>query len=52
MTPKRPSCDDYLRMPVCEAVIKHIKSCEKCRALVNALADYVDRRAYEFEHRN
>ena len=52
MTTEHPSCDDYLRMPLSEAVIEHIKSCEKCRALVNALADDLDRHAYEFEHRN
>lgn len=52
MTTKRPSCDDYLRMPLSKAVIEHIKSCEKCRALFNALADEMDRHAYEFEHRN
>jgi Zn finger protein HypA/HybF involved in hydrogenase expression len=48
MTNKRLSCDDCR---LSEEVLEHIRSCEKCRALVNALAD-VDRRAYEFEHRN
>ena len=52
MTPKRPSCDDYLRMPLSQEVIDHIRSCEKCRALFNALADEMDRHAYGFEHRN
>lgn len=28
------------------------RSCEACRAVVNALASYVDRRAREFAHRN
>ena len=52
MTAKQPTCDDYMRMPLCQAVIDHLRSCGSCRALVNALADDVDRRAYEFEHRN
>jgi predicted anti-sigma-YlaC factor YlaD len=52
MTTERPSCDDYMRMPLSEAVIEHIKACEKCRAIVSALADDLDRHAYEFEHRN
>jgi predicted anti-sigma-YlaC factor YlaD len=37
---------------VSKAVIEHIKSCEKCRTLFNALADEMDRHAYGFEHRN
>jgi predicted anti-sigma-YlaC factor YlaD len=49
---KRPSCDDYLRMPITERVIDHIRSCEDCRAIFNALADDLDRRANEFEGRN
>jgi predicted anti-sigma-YlaC factor YlaD len=52
MMTKRPSCDDYMRMPLSEEVLEHIRSCDKCRALVNALADDLDRRAYESEHRN
>lgn len=52
MKKKRPSCDDYLRMPLSQEVADQIRSCEKCRALFNALADEVDRRAYESEHRN
>jgi hypothetical protein len=52
MKKKRPSCDDYMRMPLSQEVIDHIRSCDKCRALYNALADEVDRHAYEFEHRN
>ena len=52
MTKKQPSCDDYIRMPLSQEVIDHIRSCESCRALLNALADEEDRRAYGFEHRN
>ena len=47
----RLPCGDYLRMPVCEAVLEHIKSCDSCRSLVNELADDVDRRAFEYQHR-
>jgi hypothetical protein len=39
-------------MPLCEAVLEHIKACPSGRALVNELADDVDRRAYGHEHRN
>src|SRR5580700_503736 len=35
-----------------EGILDDIRSCESCRALFNAFADDVDRRAYEFEHRN
>lgn len=49
---QRPSCDDYMRMPLSEKVIEHIRSCEKCRALFNQLGDEVDRKAYGFIHRN
>jgi predicted anti-sigma-YlaC factor YlaD len=52
MKKKHPTCDDYMRMPLTQEVINHIRSCEKCRAVYNALADEVDRHAYEFEHRN
>jgi hypothetical protein len=52
MTTKRPSCEDYMRMPVSEEVFDRIRSCESCRALFNALANDLDRRVYEFEHRN
>jgi predicted anti-sigma-YlaC factor YlaD len=52
MKNKQPSCEDYMRMPLSQKVIDHIRSCETCRALYNALADDVDRRAYGFEHRN
>jgi len=43
---------DYMRMPLCQAVLEHIKACPSCRALVNELADDVDRRAFEYQHRN
>ncbi len=43
---KRPSCEDYFRMPLGEEVFDHIRSCESCRALFNQLADDLDRRAY------
>jgi predicted anti-sigma-YlaC factor YlaD len=52
MKTERPSCDDYMRMPVSEEVRDHIRSCDSCRALFNELADDLDRRAYEFENRN
>lgn len=52
MKNKQLSCDDYMQMPLSQKVIDHIRSCEACSALFNALADEVDRRAYEFEHRN
>ncbi len=52
MPNKQPSCDDYMRMPLSQQVIDHIRSCESCRALFNALADDLERRRYEFEHRN
>jgi hypothetical protein len=29
---KRPSCEDYFRMPLGEEVFDHIRSCESCRA--------------------
>lgn len=49
---QRPSCEDYFRMPLSQEVIDHIRSCEKCRALFNQLADEMDLKAYGFEHRN
>jgi len=49
---KSPSCDDYMRMPLIEEVLEHLRACESCRALFNALANEVDHRAYGFEHRN
>jgi predicted anti-sigma-YlaC factor YlaD len=55
MTKKRRRqliCRDYMRMPLCQAVLEHIKACRSCRALVNELANDVDRRAYGHEHRN
>jgi predicted anti-sigma-YlaC factor YlaD len=52
MSTEYPSCDDYLRMPLSEEVLEHIRSCDACRALFKALADEVDLRAYQFEHRN
>jgi hypothetical protein len=52
MTTRGPSCDEWMRMPICEAVVEHIRSCDSCRALFNDLADEIDRLAYEFEHRN
>jgi predicted anti-sigma-YlaC factor YlaD len=52
MTARDLSCDEWMRMPISERVIDHIRSCEDCRALFNALADDLDRRAYELEHRN
>ena len=30
MKNKRPSCDDYMRMPLSQEVIDHIRSCEDC----------------------
>ena len=52
MKKKQPSCEDYLRVPLSEKVLEHIRSSNSCRTLVNALADGVNRRAYGFEHRN
>jgi hypothetical protein len=52
MMTKRPSCDDYMRMPLSEAIVEHVRSCEACRALINELADDLDRRAYERKRRN
>ena len=52
MKKKSPSCDDYMRMSLSQEVIDHIRTCEDCRALVNALTHDADRRVYEFEHRN
>jgi hypothetical protein len=52
MMTERPSCDEYMRMPISEEVIEHIRSCETCRTMVNVLSDHADRRAYEFDHRN
>jgi predicted anti-sigma-YlaC factor YlaD len=49
---RRPSCRDFMRMPPCQDVLEHIKACPSCRALVNELADDVDRRAYGHEHHN
>jgi predicted anti-sigma-YlaC factor YlaD len=50
---RRPhTCEDYMRMPLCQAVLEHIKACPSCRALVNEMADDLDHRAYGFEHRN
>jgi hypothetical protein len=31
------TCRDYMRMPLCQAVLNHIKACPSCRALVNEL---------------
>lgn len=50
--PRNPICDEFMRMPLCEAVVEHIRSCHSCRALVNELADEVDRRAFDYRHRN
>lgn len=44
----RPCCDYYMRMPVNEEVLDHIRSCESCRALFNRLAEG----KYKFEHPN
>jgi hypothetical protein len=49
---ERPSCDDYMRMPISEEVIEHILLCDSCRALINELANDLDRSAHEGEHRN
>jgi predicted anti-sigma-YlaC factor YlaD len=46
------SCRDFMRMPLCEAVLEHVKACPSCRALVNELANDLDLRAYGREHRN
>jgi predicted anti-sigma-YlaC factor YlaD len=43
---------DYLRMPLCQAVLEHIKACASCRALVNEMANDLGCRAYGHEHRN
>ena len=51
-SPRHPTCDEFMRMPLCEEVLEHIRSCDSCRALVNQLADDVDRRAFEYQHRN
>jgi predicted anti-sigma-YlaC factor YlaD len=55
MTKKRRrqlTCRDYMRMALCQAVLEHIKACASCRALVNELANDVDRRVFEYQHRN
>jgi hypothetical protein len=55
MTKKRRrqlTCRDYMRMPLCQAVLGHIKTCPSRHALANDLGDDVDRRAYAHEHRN
>jgi|HubBroStandDraft_4_1064222.scaffolds.fasta_scaffold106622_1 predicted anti-sigma-YlaC factor YlaD len=49
---KRPSCEDYTRMPFNEEVIEHLRSCDSCRAVFNQLVDETERLKYEFEHRN
>jgi predicted anti-sigma-YlaC factor YlaD len=49
---RRLTCRDYMRTPLCQAVLDHIKACPSCRALVNELANDLDFRAYGFEHRN
>jgi hypothetical protein len=51
-SPQDPTCDEYMRMPLTEEVLDHIRGCPSCRALFNELADDVDRRAFGFEHRN
>jgi hypothetical protein len=43
---RRLTCRDYLRMPLCQAVLEHIKACPSCRALVNEMANDLDCRAY------
>jgi predicted anti-sigma-YlaC factor YlaD len=51
-SPRHPACDEFMRMPLCEAVLEHIRSCSSCRSLVNELANDVNRRALEYRHRN
>jgi hypothetical protein len=47
-----PSCDDYLNMPVTEAVLEHVRVCDSCRAVLVQLADDLDQRLFEHRHRN
>jgi hypothetical protein len=51
-SPENLSCDDYLNMPFSEAVIGHIQTCGSCLALFRQLADDLDRRLLEHQHRN
>lgn len=52
MTNGRPCCEDYMRMPLSEAVLDHIRSRDKRSALLNQLVGDLDRRARGFEHWN
>jgi hypothetical protein len=49
---QKPSCEDYMRMPVTEAVLEHIMVCDSCRAEFKRLADDLDRYSFERQHRN
>jgi hypothetical protein len=52
MTSRAPSYEEWMRMPICAAVVEQIRSCDSSRALFNELADEIYRLAYEFDHRN
>jgi len=45
-------CDDSMSMPFTQEVLEHIRICDSCHSLFNAVAIELDRLLFEREHRN